>query len=447
MNFIKLYCPKIFPHNSFYSVMRKKLSGFDQKKRIIFKKRPNTDLNNKSTSNTISNIDTTSPLLINPSSSSSDVSNDIVLETDTSIIYSSQPKMDSIHHDNTDYGKSRENEELIFTIAGQENQIAIIDIYPGKVVRSESAKLLYMTDGINMQTSAAGGLSGTFSRFLTGASFFMTEYSYSYDKGYGRIGFGESFPSKILPIRLSDYGGRIICQKGAFICGTPDVQIETHTLGLSTGLLGGEGIFLQKLTGNGTCLIKAGGSLIKRTLRAKEKLKLTPGLIICYEESVTYEKELVTGGSGFNRIKNMIGAGSILFATLTGPGDIYIQTMHFDNLVEEISARIPSRSSSKGGSGSYSSSNSSKGDSDISKGDSTNAEATAAATGAATADSISNSNIDSKEETYFNTPKQEENLSNEESYSNIPGQNKEETVSSSGGFFSSLFGNNKSDSE
>jgi uncharacterized protein (TIGR00266 family) len=267
-------------------------------------------------------------------------SNDIIQITEDSIIYSTHPDLD--HIDNSDplseYNKSLEGEEFIFQIAGQENQIAIIDIYPGKKIKSESAKIMYMTDGVDMTTSASGGFTSAFKRLFTGGTILMTEFSFNFSKGFGRVGFGEPFPSKILPIRLNNIGGEIICQKGAFICGSPDIEIEVFRTNLKTAIFGGEGLFLQKIMGNGTCLIKAGGSIIKRTLREKEKLKIRPGLIIAFETSVNYTIEYIGG-------VNMFGTGSIFFATLTGPGNIYIQTMDFDNMVDEIIKRIPSRRS------------------------------------------------------------------------------------------------------
>lgn len=277
----------------------------------------------------------------------SNLSNEIVHETETSIIYAELPELDHIDNSNplSEYHKSMEYEDLIFKIAGQENQIAIVDILPGKIIKSESAKLMYMTDGVEMNTSAAGGFFSSIKRRLTGGTIFMTEFTYNFPTGIGRVGFGESYPSKILPIRLNKYGGEIICQKGAFICGSPDTDIQLHTTNWRTGFLGGEGFILQKITGNGICLIKAGGSIIKRQLRDKEKLKIKPGLVIAFENTVNFAIETI-GGFNMQTVKNSIGAGTLILATLTGPGTIYIQTMDFDNLVNEISKRLPSRGSS-----------------------------------------------------------------------------------------------------
>jgi uncharacterized protein (TIGR00266 family) len=270
-------------------------------------------------------------------------------------VYFDHPKIDVIRNDNPDYSRSRPNEELIYTIEGLENQLAVIDIYPGKVVKSETAKLVYFTEGIDISTSSGGGFFSGITRLFTGSSFFITEYKYKYDRGFGRIAFAEPYPSKMIPIRFIDYPEGIICQKGAFVCGTTDVQIEiSYTNKITTGLFGGEGFVLQKLSGTGSCILKAGGTLIKRSLRHNEKIKITPGIIVYFSPSVKYNIEYV------GNVRNIFGAGSLFYASLTGPGDVFLQTMSFDKLVEEIQYRLPSRSSRSSSSSISSSSHSSE---------------------------------------------------------------------------------------
>lgn len=257
-------------------------------------------------------------------------------------VYHDHPATDIIKSSNSFYRKSLPDEELKYIIEGEENQIALVDIYPGKHIVSESARFLYMTDGVELTTTTGkSGWSGSFQRLFTGSSVFLTEFRYNFDKGFGRIGFSENFPSKIIPIRLNEYGGEIICQKKAFVCGTPDINIEiSFTKKFSTGFFGGEGWVLQKITGNGTCLVQAGGAIIKRKLREGERIKVSPGNLVCMEKTVLFDIEYV--GS----MKNIFGAGSLFYTVLTGPGDIFLQTMSFDNLMGEIVSRVPTRSGS-----------------------------------------------------------------------------------------------------
>jgi uncharacterized protein (TIGR00266 family) len=253
----------------------------------------------------------------------------IVLEDEKHIVYETHPIYESIEITDRDFRESRLNEKLKFKISGLESQIAIIDIYPGQKIKSETDKVVYMTSGIKMNT-IIGGFMSSFKRLFTGSTLYITEYYYKYDKGFGRVAFAENFPSKIIPIRFSDYNGAIICQKGAFLCGTDDIEIDLeYSKSLKSTLFGGS-YLLQKLKGTGTCLIHAGGSLIRKRLRVKEKIRVSVGLIVCFEASVKYEKEFISS------VKNMIGAGSVTFCTLTGPGDVFIESMHFEDLVNEI---------------------------------------------------------------------------------------------------------------
>jgi uncharacterized protein (AIM24 family) len=260
------------------------------------------------------------------------------------IIYHEHPHDEFITPEKTKYRQNNDNELLKFKIYGEENHVAIVDLYPNSSIKSGSSKVVYMTNGVELESNVGGMMSGI-KRMFTGSSLMMSHYTYSLPTGYGRVAFSEDLPSKIIPVRLSDYGGEIICQKGAFVCGTPDIEIKIETVkSAGIGLFGGEGFILQKITGgpNSTALIKAGGSLIKKRLRPGEKIKIRPGLIVMRECSVDYDIQYV--GS----IKNVFGAGSLFFATLTGPGDVYVQTMDIDAFISEVVSRVNKRDSTNG---------------------------------------------------------------------------------------------------
>jgi uncharacterized protein (TIGR00266 family) len=340
MNFIRAFKRNHLDRN-FLSIITKHFSDYKMpSKKILFK---STKQDSPNAGTDIVNNQLNQSLVRN-----NEVPEPMVFEDFT--VYFDHPKIDVIRNDDPDYNRSRPNEELIYTIEGLENQLAVIDIYPGKVVKSETAKLVYFTEGIDISTSTGGGFFSGLTRLFTGSSFFITEYKYRYDRGFGRIAFAESYPSKMIPIRFRDYPDGIICQKGAFVCGTTDVQIEiSYTQKISTGFFGGEGFVLQKLSGTGSCILKAGGTLIKRSLRHNEKIKITPGIIVYFSPSVKYNIEYV------GNVRNIFGAGSLFYASLTGPGDVFLQTMSFDKLVEEIQYRLPARSSRTSSSSSSSS--------------------------------------------------------------------------------------------
>ncbi len=144
--------------------------------------------------------------------------NPIVYEDENNIIYEDHPIHEVIDLTDRDFRESRKYERLRFKICGLESQVAIIDIHEGHKIKSETVKVIYLTEGIEYNT-ITGGFMSSFKRLFSGSTLFMTEYYYKYTKGFGRVAFSENFPSKIIPIRFSDYNGSIICQKGAFLCG------------------------------------------------------------------------------------------------------------------------------------------------------------------------------------------------------------------------------------
>jgi Mitochondrial biogenesis AIM24 len=130
-------------------------------------------------------------------------------------------------------------------IEGNESQIVTITLQPGQVLRAESGAMMYMTDGVQMETTTGGGLSSGFQRMLTGQNFFISDYTYKGDSS-GAVALGTDFPSKIVRLNVEEYGGKLVCQKGALLCAshTIDIKME-YSKNFSTGFFGGEGFILQ----------------------------------------------------------------------------------------------------------------------------------------------------------------------------------------------------------
>ena len=152
--------------------------------------------------------------------------------------------------------------------------------------------MMYMTHGITMNTTTGGGLSAGFQRMLTGQNVFISDYTYDGSNGqFGYVALGTDFPSKIVRISLQEYGGKIVCQKGALLCASHTVDITLEfTKKFSTGFFGGEGFVLQGLAGTGDVMVKAGGSLIRKDLREGEVLRVSSGSLVCFQEGVEFGK-------------------------------------------------------------------------------------------------------------------------------------------------------------
>lgn len=220
-----------------------------------------------------------------------------------------------------------------YKIFGDDMQVVEIELDPGEGVRAEVGAMLYMESGIEMQTTTGGGMFAGFKRMLTGDSFFISTFLHN-GTGKGHVAFGAPYPGKIIPLDLAQLGGTFICQKDGFLCAARGVEINIEfTKRLGAGIFGGEGFILQRLEGRGMCFVHAGGTILKRTLRAGETLRVDTGCLVAFAPSVSYDIQFIGG------FKNALFGGEGLFlATLTGPGDVYLQSLPFARLADRIVA-------------------------------------------------------------------------------------------------------------
>ena len=220
-----------------------------------------------------------------------------------------------------------------YKIYGDDMQAIEIELDPGEGVRAEAGAMLYMEQGIEMQTSTGGGMFSGFKRMLTGDSFFITTFMYN-GAGKGHVAFAAPYPGKIIPIDLREVGGKFICQKDGFLCAARGVEIEIEfTKKIGAGIFGGEGFILQRLEGQGMAFVHAGGTILKRTLNASETIRVDTGCLVAFAPSVEYDIKFIGG------FKNALFGGEGLFmATLTGPGVIYLQSLPFSRLADRIVA-------------------------------------------------------------------------------------------------------------
>lgn len=222
-------------------------------------------------------------------------------------------------------------------IEGNESQILTVQLQPNQVLRAESGAMMYMTDGVTMNTTTGGGISAGFKRMITGQNFFISDYIYEGSKT-GTVALGTDFPSKIQRLSIAEYGGKIVCQKGALLCASHTVDIDMEfTKSFGAGFFGGEGFVLQALTGDGDVFVKAGGTLIRRDLKEGEQLRIASGALVCFSNGVDYDIQLIQG------FGNVFAGGEGLFMTkLTGPGVVWLQGQPAQRMISEIARRVPS---------------------------------------------------------------------------------------------------------
>ena len=222
-------------------------------------------------------------------------------------------------------------DEIDYQIIGDDMQAVEIELDGGEGVRAEAGAMLYMDQGIEMQTSTGGGLFKGFKRMVTGESFFITTFL-NRAKDRKKLAFAAPYPGKILALDLSKFGGKIICQKDSFLCAARGIEIEVaFTKKLGAGLFGGEGFILQRLEGDGLAFIHAGGTLLERELASGEVLAVDTGCLAAFSASVGYDIQFLGG------FKNaLLGGEGIFLARLEGPGRVFLQSLPLSRLADRI---------------------------------------------------------------------------------------------------------------
>ena len=233
-----------------------------------------------------------------------------------------------------------------YKVHGDDMQFVEIELDPNEAVVAEAGGMMFMDDGIAMETifgdgstqnrGFVGALLGAGKRLLTGESLFMTVFQ-NQGAGKRRVAFGAPYPGKILPIPLASIGGELIAQKDSFLCAAKGVSVSiAFQKKLGAGLFGGEGFIMQRLQGDGWAFIHAGGTLYERTLAPGETLRVDTGCIVAFQPSVDYDIQMVGG------IKTaFFGGEGLFFATLRGPGKIWLQSLPFSRLAGRIVAAAP----------------------------------------------------------------------------------------------------------
>ena len=241
-----------------------------------------------------------------------------------------------------------------YQLHGDDMQFVEIELDPGEAAIGEAGSMMYMEDGIRMDTvfgdgssSGGGGLFGKLlgagKRLVTGESLFTTVYT---NDGHGKrkVAFAAPYTGKIIPFDLSQHGGTLICQRDAFLCAAKGVALGiAFQRKLGTGFFGGEGFIMQRLDGDGMAFVHSGGTVLERQLQPGEVLRVDTGCVVAYTPDVDFDIQFVGG------VKTaLFGGEGLFFATLRGPGTVWIQSLPFARLASRIFAAAPM---SQGGSG------------------------------------------------------------------------------------------------
>lgn len=212
-----------------------------------------------------------------------------------------------------------------------------VTLSSGKAMYTQSGGMCWMNENMKMSTNTRGGLLKGIGRMFAGESIFMATYTATSDPGI--VAFSSTVPGEILPVDLSSYRS-LICQKGAFLCAEDSVHAEiTFTKKLSSGLFGGEGFILQRLSGSGMVFLEIDGNKVIKDLAPGESIKVDTGNLVAFEDTVNYEIEMVKGGMNI-----FLGGEGLFLTRLTGPGKVIFQTQNFAEFAGRIAGLIPTGS-------------------------------------------------------------------------------------------------------
>jgi len=246
--------------------------------------------------------------------------------------------------------------EVDYQIFGDDLQAVEIELDPNETVIAEAGGMMMMDATIEMNTifgdgrtnqGIMGKLFSAGKRVLTGESLFMTTYTQR-GTAKAKVSFAAPYPGKILPLDLSEMSGKVICQKDSFLCAAKGVDIGiAFQKRLGVGFFGGEGFIMQKLEGDGLAFLHAGGTVVKRTLSAGERLTVDTGCLVALSRTVDYNVRLQKG------IKNTLFGGEGLFLVeLTGPGEVWIQSLPLSRLADRLYQHAPKAGGKRKGEGS-----------------------------------------------------------------------------------------------
>jgi uncharacterized protein (TIGR00266 family) len=247
----------------------------------------------------------------------------------------------------------RRAHDIDFKIIGSEMQFVEVELDPGESAVAEAGAMMYMTPGIQMETvfgdggsqqrsGVMGALLGAGKRLITGESLFMTIFN-NQGPGKQQVAFAAPYPGKILPMDLNQLGGQLVCQKDSFLCAARGVSIGiAFHRKIGVGLFGGEGFIMQRLEGDGLCFVHAGGTVHPLELQAGQTLRVDTGCLVALQPSVSYDIQYV------GKVKTaLFGGEGLFYATLTGPGRVWLQSLPLSRMADRIYKASPAASGNR----------------------------------------------------------------------------------------------------
>ncbi len=250
------------------------------------------------------------------------------------------------------------NSDVIdYEVLGDDMQVVEIELDPQETVIAEAGGMNWMDSGIDYEAKMGDGTElnqsvlnkvfGAGKRLISGESIFLTHFT-NRKTIKSKIAFAAPYPGKIIPLELSELpNNTFTCQKDAFLCAAKGTKLDiTFNKRIGTGLFGGEGFILEKISGDGRVFLHAGGTVVKKELDG-EMLKVDTGCLVGFTDGIDYNIQKA------GKLKTMLFGGEGLFlAKLHGKGTVYLQSLPFSRLADRILKSAPRMGGNKKGEGS-----------------------------------------------------------------------------------------------
>lgn len=224
-----------------------------------------------------------------------------------------------------------------YQIQGETLPVVICELEGGEKMITEGGAMSWMSPNMLMETTSNGGIGKAFGRAFSGEKMFQNVYTAQ--GGPGMIAFASSFPGSIKAFQIVP-GQDMIFQKKAFLASEAGVQLSVHfRKKLGTGLFGGEGFIMQRISGQGTVFAEFDGHIVEYELQPGQQIVIDTGHLAAMTASCSMDIQSVPG------VKNMLFGGEGIFNTvITGPGHVWLQTMPISNVAGAIRPYIPTSS-------------------------------------------------------------------------------------------------------
>jgi uncharacterized protein (TIGR00266 family) len=221
-----------------------------------------------------------------------------------------------------------------FEIIGDNLQMAKIDLSPGEGVFAEAGSMVNMSGSVFMESQLKGGIISGLKRAVTGESFFLTRFSAGNEPGF--VSFAGTMTGRLFTVKIKQ-GKEFIAQRDSFLACEESVDLDiAFTDKIRAGLFGGEGFILERMTGDGMVFLHCCGDIVEMTLKPGEVVKVQTGLVVGFEDSVSYDIALAGGIT-----TALFGGEGLFVTTLTGPGKVVLQSMDIAKIAVALIPFLP----------------------------------------------------------------------------------------------------------